>query len=200
MECDSMHLLIVRRQENQKIYSSNEYALLFECARFKPWPYIVKQIGYTDFFDFVQVSKTFVHNRTIDVHRECVKWLLINMFQFRCGIPNYFYFKFNVADPEFNSVHVSKLVPKKPTPGKRPYKPKAAPPTPILHSTPYILKTIYLFCKPISLTKKRDLVMLVHKKIIPEAYSHFYLNLQTDTAVQDIIMYNLSDNEKDENL
>ena len=96
MECDSMHFLIERTQKHQKIYSPNKYALLFELARLKPRPYVVHRMKYTDFYNFEDLSKTFIQNRAVDENGETVRWLFIREFEFRRGSPTQVYFKYDV--------------------------------------------------------------------------------------------------------
>lgn len=48
MECDSMHSTIERKMVND-VFTKRDYAVLIQCARIKPSPYIVKQMKHQDF-------------------------------------------------------------------------------------------------------------------------------------------------------
>ncbi|XP_066970858.1 uncharacterized protein [Macrobrachium rosenbergii] len=48
MECDSMHSTIERKLVND-VFTERDYAVLIQCARIKPSPYIVRQMKHQDF-------------------------------------------------------------------------------------------------------------------------------------------------------
>ncbi|XP_063590497.1 uncharacterized protein LOC134767429 [Penaeus indicus] len=48
MECDSMHSTIERKIVND-VFTERDYAVLIQCARIRPTPYIVKQMKHQDF-------------------------------------------------------------------------------------------------------------------------------------------------------
>lgn len=51
LEADSMHATIERSRKHKKMYTTQEWALLFSTARIKPSPYKVTNIHYDEFYD-----------------------------------------------------------------------------------------------------------------------------------------------------
>jgi len=68
---------IERCRKHKKIYTTQEWALLFSTARIKPSPYKVTNIHYDEFYDLEKIVKDMVKNTTINTDNDKVNWLKI---------------------------------------------------------------------------------------------------------------------------
>lgn len=165
MECDSMHSAIERAKKYRKVYSPEEYEMIASLARQKPYPYQVKRMQYSDFFDLHKLAEKCIHMRTKDSEGETVQWLKIKWFRFIKG-SRIVYFKYDVEEEDFRCLHLvrddfdfNSLLP---------------------------LEKAYNEPLPISVKKKRDLVNLLQKGAIPATYRDFYSSLPSSPKVKDV--------------
>lgn len=167
MECDSMHAAIERARERKKVYSPNEYAIIFELARRTPRPYVVNHLSHSDFYDLRDVADKILFNRTRDENGHSVSWLTIKWFRFVRGEFKV-YFKYDVEEEKFECLNVLDHHKKK-----------------LNRDLLLPLKLAYPGRLPISVVKKRDLLELLKKGVIPPVYENFYTSLPTSKTEKD---------------
>ena len=83
-ENDSVHACIERASLPISIYTTGQWAKVAKSARRKN-PYIVKEMGLPDFFNFKSVSK---HLRNFDLDKNKVQWTSIWTFKIESSNPN----------------------------------------------------------------------------------------------------------------
>lgn len=166
MECDSMHATIERAKKNRKVYLPEEYELIASLARQKPHPYEVKRMTHSDFFDLHELAAKCIRMRKQDVNGEPIQWLKIKWFRFIRG-SSVVHFKYDVEAEQFHCLcalgndefNFNSLLP---------------------------LQAAYKEPLPISVQKKRNLLNLVQKGVIPSTYRDFYASLPTCNKVKDV--------------
>uniref|UniRef100_A0A6P7GN78 Uncharacterized protein LOC114344462 n=1 Tax=Diabrotica virgifera virgifera TaxID=50390 RepID=A0A6P7GN78_DIAVI len=158
LEADSMHSTIERAKRHKKIYSTREWCLLISTARLKPREYYVTNMKFTDFFDLQKLVEDNVFNTTLNTNNEKVNWLRIKWLRFQKETPNIVQYKYNLTEESFFEIDISSN--KRKQGRKKKWE-------------SIILNRKYTSRLPISQKKKKDLVFLLEKKVIPEDYENF---------------------------
>lgn len=167
LECDSMHATIERKSKHKNIYTTREWALLISTARLNPRPYQVNVMSYNDFYDLKDLVGRTVKNVSTTVTNQKVNWIKIKWIRVEKSKPQIIQFKYNLDDSQFLEIDIA--LDKK---------------TRLQHKDPFDWSTIVpkqLYEKKllISAEKKKDLMSLLNKKVIPEEYSHFFEEIPT---------------------
>lgn len=175
LECDSMHSTIERGRANRKFYLPSEYALLMEMARRNPKPYLVNRLKYSDFLDLHALGKEVITNRCTDADGHQIKWLKVKWFRF-CRDSMEVQFKYNVTDDSFKRFSPTAKFAKRNNQ------------TPIMSlETLRNITPVQAYHEelPISVAKKRDLLCLLKKGVIPKEYQQFYNDVKATKDVRD---------------
>ncbi len=176
LEADSVHAAIERSRKHKTLYVLNDYKLIIEMSRKKPFPYVVNEVHHYDIFDLHQLSQTLITNRKKTVKQDTIKWLLVKWFRFERNKLSVG-FKYDVTDPEFQYMNINQ---QKTT------------------WTDLNLKKKYSAQLPLSLAKKKDLLNLLRKGVIPNEYSSFYNSLPAGTGTTDEAIWNVSIEENED--
>ncbi|XP_065680363.1 uncharacterized protein LOC136094417 [Hydra vulgaris] len=167
LEVDSMHSTIECSKSHQKIYTTREYEVLIAAARKNPYPYLVKPLQHTDFFDSKQLCGKIVKNCTKNIKGETINWLNIKWARFEKSRPFIMQYKYSITSPTFMEINVQSGR------GRR-SNIKGLEPRPL-----------YPTRLPIWDAKKKDLMRVVKSRVIPPDYAQWYNNLPSAVAMRD---------------
>ncbi len=70
-------------------------------------PYMVKQLTFDDFFDFHELSKAMILNRSINTDGDKVEWLKIKWLRFQKCSLNAIFYKERLLDESFKEIAVT---------------------------------------------------------------------------------------------
>ena len=162
MECDSMHAAIEHEKKSTHVYTMLDWISIFRRARHRN-PYCIRNLHYQDFHNFKELAQTLIKNKRIDEDGNIINWLLVKSFKFEKDQSGVIMYRYNYTDT-FMKLRVS-------GPG-RPAKQKN-------------LSCAYKGKIPISEAKKKDLINLCKKFVIPEEVHPWYEALPTSKNVKD---------------
>lgn len=171
MEADSMHSAIERAKKGKLLYVPNDYVNVMKMARkekketkhqLETHSYDVHLLQYDAVYDLQALTESIITNRNKTVSKKKVNWLLVKWFRFEKGSTKVG-FKYDV-NSDFDYIQANDA------------------------SVPWdkiTLKKKYQSVLPISMAKKRDLIKLLKKGIIPQDYATFYEKLHSSAKVTD---------------
>ncbi|KAL4718408.1 hypothetical protein ACJJTC_004679 [Scirpophaga incertulas] len=186
MEVDSMHAAIESASKNKTISSVSEWKNVFKEARKKRVKtinketieidnYKVSELKFNDMLDLKNLSETFIRNKNKDNKKETVNWLKIKRIKYVKGDLKV-YFNYDMSE-NFRSIDVCKMSVSTPkTRAKR----NSNPPS-VNVQLPEHLEHLYSTQLPISLAKKKDLLNMCEKLIIPEELHAWIRSMKTYT-------------------
>lgn len=164
MECDSMHAAIEAEKKWIDVFSMVDWVNIFRRARRKN-PYNVTHLHYGDFYNFQVLAQCIIKNRNKDENGATVNWLLCKGFKYSKVEPGVIQYRYDYNEP-FKRIFVF---------GRgRP-------------SIPLKLTMAYETLLPVSVDKKKDLVKLCAKQIIPSELHPWFQNLPTSKNVRDLL-------------
>lgn len=175
LEADSIHATIERARKHRKIFTTEEWGLLIEMARKKPRPYKVHKVCFSDFYDLQALASVVMQNTKVNTLQQQVKWLHIKWLRFDKSKPFIIQYKYSLADKDFLELDVLQTKKSKKT---------------IMLGT---LSPKYHKRLPISEAKKKDLLSLLHKQIIPKVYKSYFETLPSSKKAKDVVPYNTQD-------
>lgn len=162
MECDSMHAAIEHEKKSTCVYTMIDWVSIFRRAR-RRRPYIVRNLHHQAFYDFKQLAKTLITNKRRGEDNTIINWLQVRSLRFEKNKPGVILYRYNYSD-SFKKLHVS---------GRgRPAK---------QNDLPYAYDSKI----PISEDKKKDLMTLCSKRVIPEEVHSWYAGLPTSKHKRD---------------
>jgi len=123
-------------------------------------PYIVEELSYKDFVDLQKLSALLIKNKTLDTDDKKINWLKVKGFEYTKSNPYLVGYKYDYFG-EYKQIDVR---------GKT----KRAMRNESINCE---LSKLYSKQQPISIEKKKDLINLCNKKVIPEIYHSYYSNL-----------------------
>lgn len=223
MEVDSMHSSIESAKKHRDVYCLQDWINIFKDARSKETyvkgtkkvkknRYNVTQFKYADFKDLKQLANTVILNRTTNTEGQKVQWLKIKRMRYIKGDLK-IYYNYDMSE-NFKQIDVtcsekpSKTTPAVTTPGNHGYStrrksklPEAEIPATevceVFSSPP--LQQLYKNPLPVSIAKKKDLLNLCKKGIIPDEYHGWFESLVTDSETVDRVPdASKSDEDSDE--
>ncbi|CAG4940603.1 unnamed protein product [Parnassius apollo] len=184
-----MHSSIEPAKKNSEVYCMSDYLSIFKRARsnktitvegnsFKT-PYKKKEFKYNEIYDLKKLADETVFNRSKNNNGNQVKWLKIKRIRHLHEESSKIYFNYDMS-VTFLYIDISKNTEPSQRLSTRVKKGKET-------TTPQtsVLKHFYLNSLPISEVKKRDLLSLCTKKIIPEECHGLYSSLPTATNQAD---------------
>lgn len=161
-------------------------------------PYNVKEFKYNEFYDLKQLAEATIKNKTKDCNGNKVSWLKIKKIKYVKGDPK-IYFNYNASE-EYLNFDTRAVVPSRrnATPQSGPrystrkgkqrnksnpnsVEPPATPESLLRHG----LEKLYNKPLAISAAKKKDLLSLCQKGIIPEEYHGWYHGLHCENDIVD---------------
>ena len=171
MEVDSIHASIELAKKGVKVYVPHEWQTVIHMARRRN-PCVVLPMDFMQFQDIKPFPKSNGLNMQKTIQGEKVHWLKIKHIQVNKGSDEIL-FRYNYHD-DFKAICV---IPRR---NKR-------------RSTPVTTATLvevqhpqlYLHVLPISEAKKRDLISLCTKGVIPEIYHSYYEGLVSSVERRD---------------
>ncbi|CAK1588598.1 unnamed protein product [Parnassius mnemosyne] len=209
MEADSMHSSIESAKKHRDVYCLSDWINIFKDARSKGTykkgtkkvkknKYNVKQFTYSEFKDLKQLASTIILNKTTNTEGQRIQWLKIKRMKYIKGDRNIHYnydmstsFKtMNVtcsgAQPNTSATTVSESHGYA-TRRKSEHQDVCEPATSST-SCEFIFPSLHqLYNKPLPITvaKKKDLLNLCEKGVIPEEYHGWFQSLATDNRTID---------------
>lgn len=180
LEADSIHATIERARKHRKIFTTEEWGLLIEMARKKPCPYQVHKVSFSDFYDLQALASVVMQNTKVNTLKEQVKWLHIKWLRFDKSKPFIIQYKYSLSDNEFLELNVLQTKKTK----------KAV----MLETLPQK----YDKRLPISEAKKKDLLSLLRKQIIPLSYKSYFETLPSSKKAKDLVPYSTLDDIEEE--
>lgn len=142
-------------------------------ARKKPAPYQVNKVTHLDFYDLQTLSSIIMQNTKVNTLKEQVKWLHIKWLRFDKSKPFICQYKYSLSDNEFLEFDVLQTKKKKK----------------IISWETLALTKKYEKRLPISEAKKKDLLYLLSKHIIPHAYKNYFESLPSSKKIKDLVPY-----------
>ncbi|CAC5366360.1 unnamed protein product [Mytilus coruscus] len=167
MECDSMHSAIEFAKKKTEIYVPQQWATMVRMARRKD-PYMVVPLKFRDIYNFKELTKKTMKYRKDDITGEKVNWLHIKWLRYTKAYPDSIQFK-NDFDKDFRILKVSATSKRGRQTGDN------------------VLPKKYTSRQQISAAKKKDLVSLCKKGIIPSEYHDFYKSLPSNSNIEDTL-------------
>lgn len=184
MEVDSMHSAIENEKKYRSCYTVTDWMNIMRSARSSRKrkdvnPYHVKQLRYTDFYDLKALSAKLISNRIKDENGEKVNWLRIKMLKFSKSMPSVIEFSYDYDEKNYKKIHTSSR-------GRQP------------RITKEIIQPCYKTLLPLSKEKKKDLVKLCEKGIIPQELHPWYKSLPEASNKRDCMPEPGVDDDEDE--
>lgn len=187
MEVDSMHSSIESAKKNTEVYSMPDYISIFKRARsektvtvdgksFKKQPFQTKEFKYHEFYDLKTLAQETISNRTKDNEGNQVKWLKIKRMRYLKEEPTKIFFNYDMSE-NFLWMEVSQNNDSTHSLKTRAKKRKDNNSSQVGSNS---LKQLYMSPIPISEAKKKDLIGLCNKKIIPEELHGWFSSLPTN--------------------
>lgn len=189
MEVDSMHAAIENAAKKTSINSVHDWKNVFKQARnkriktfkddqgnnqkFEVDNYKIKEFKYDEMLDLKKLSATIMRNKNKDDMNQAVNWLKIKRIRYVKSDLK-IYFNYDMSQ-NFRSIDVSNR--SYTTPKTRATR-RSNPPSAAVQ-LPDDLESLYFSQLPISADKKKDLVTMCNKKIIPEEFHHWIKNMKT---------------------
>lgn len=179
MECDSVHSRIEKTRKKLRLFTPNDYENVMRAARTKPKPYEIKRWHYSDFYTIRKLTREIIVNSKIDSNEQPVNWLKVKWFRL-CRNSMVVSFKYDDVQGDFSQFDVRKTI----------RRTRKNPPPPLLPMNQIKMEKGY-YCEPlpISIPKKRDLLSLITKGIIPKDFSSYYNSFSTFLAQRVVALF-----------
>lgn len=199
MEVDSMHSCIESAKKFVPVYCMQDWLSILRIARSKgkygrikkkqvnKSPYSVKEMKFDDFFDLKNLANKIVCNRNRDTSGQIVRWLKIKCLKYVKNEFGKIYFKYMHSDTEYRCLNIfeSKVPLTNRRSGRRLQTTTVEEPgISEACELPNLIK-LYKGELPISVLKKKDLLNLCKKGIIPKELHGWYENLVTAAGIVD---------------
>lgn len=207
-----MHSSIEHAKKNSPVYSMHDWLSIFQRARrartytikgqkLTKTPYKTKEFKYNEFYDLKALAKTIMINRTVDENGKQVQWLKIKRIKYVKGERKKIFFNYDMSE-KFHCLDITGKSLKNDVPSISQNKTashtyctrtkknksqlqKANNAIPQGDILPDGLSNLYNSPLPISVSKKKDLVNLCKKGVIPEELHGWFANLKTDETLID---------------
>lgn len=162
-ENDTVHSVIEKEikkyLKSGPIYSPEQYITLIRTAKKTNPPYVVHELGHQDFWDIKALQEEWGNNFSINEEGGTVCWNDIKILEFRKENPYSFFYKTSYENEFFLETCLRRK------------RNKCKPVENIK------LRICYKKKLPLSQNKKKDLLELVKKNIIPGFYHAYYQNI-----------------------
>lgn len=175
LECDSIHATIEHAKENPSVYVPSQWHTVVSVAR-RNKPYVVIPMKFNDVLNFKSYTKSFTSNLKTGSTGEKINWMQIKWIQVRKEEMTAIFVNYTFEEEKFQKVCVLTKT-RKSASVKRLAEPDRC----------------YSSKIPISEMKKKDLVNLCSKGVIPEEYKHYYCALPTAKNLKDKVPVPCSD-------
>ncbi|XP_045506624.1 uncharacterized protein LOC123702846 [Colias croceus] len=172
MEVDSMHSAIEKEKKYTDTYSIIDWKGIMLRARSKrqnknATPYNVTELSYQDMIDVKALALKIIKNKTIAENGEKVCWLKIKCLRFEKELPGFIKYRYDYDGP-YNLLNTLCK------PGRLTRRTVNSE-MPTLNTED--LPRAYKQCLPITKLKKKDLLQLCKKNIIPKELHGWYESL-----------------------
>jgi len=185
MECDSVHSTIEGAKKITPVYVPSQWCTIIALAR-KTKPYVAIPMKFHHIIDFKQFVNSHCPNlkNTTNGHR--VNWLKVKWIQVRKEKPRSVFVNYTFDPEAFMEVDTQK--------SHATRKKQKIDPWPQEDSD---LTMCYQTKLPISETKKKDLLTLCNKEIIPEEFVNYFQALPVSTKQKDYVPVESGDDDTD---
>ena len=144
----------------------------------KTKPYEVHYLKYSEFYDLQILTENMIYNTTINTSEDKVLWMKIKWIRLQKSQPNIIQYKYDLNASSFYEIDT--LESKRRSGRKRKW------------------ESAQLSCKynsriAVSEKKKKDLIYLLIKNIIPDDYSDFINSIPTASNSTDLMVHGDSD-------
>ncbi|CAI6355322.1 unnamed protein product [Macrosiphum euphorbiae] len=151
-----------------------------------PPPNDATELGFQDFVNLQLLATTLVKNKNYYLSNEKLNWLKVKSFEFRKDSPFIVGYKYDYFD-EYKYIDVRSTKGSRRSGGN-------------ISMDDIVLKQLYTKALPISVEKKKDLINLCNKNVIPSIYHNFFFNLPSlSNKRADNIIAEADTDDKDEN-
>lgn len=184
MECDSVHASIETAKKITPVYVPSQWCTLIALSR-KQNPYITVPMKYNHVIDFKDFVKKHCKNLKITVTGNRVNWLKVKWIQVRKQSPRSVFINYTFENENFQEIQVQQSTRQQ---GRS-------------HTWPTCDSDLSLCYKsklPISVQKKKDLLRLCDREIIPEEFHQYYLSLPDSRKEKDYVPFESDDEDTDE--
>lgn len=168
LECDSMHSAIEREKRFTPVSSMLDWVSIFTRSRRKQ-PYKVKVLEHTDILDFGSRAQSTMRNLNRSTEGDKINWLLIKVMRYNKSKLGIIEYKYNYQE-DFKQMDVR---------GKE----RRSTDNAMSSSIP----RAYAARLPISEAKKKDLLSLCKKCVIPKELHHWYNELPSSHFMRDAL-------------
>lgn len=179
-EGDSIHATIERASKYKNIYTPSEWSSLIRWAKSKGSPYNVIDVAQNMIYDFKKMQTNTHFNWTKNSEGRKILWSKLKQIRVSRDESYVLYYKYDLSEDAIEN-HIKILDQPVRTRRRIAARPADIP-----------LQLCYNQLLPIQLSKKKDLLDLCRKNIIPPVYHSYYENL---VASNDIVSINESDHE-----
>jgi hypothetical protein len=162
MECDSIHSTIENAKKKTAIYVPSHWNTVILLAR-RSKPYIAVPMKYSDVLDLKYFVTKCCPNMKVATTGEKINWLKVRWIQVRKEEPRSLFINYSFSPDNFMEIKVQATTRNK---GR---------PSGWLNEIP----SCYQAKLPISVEKKKDLISLCKRGIIPEEFHSYYSSLTT---------------------
>ena len=156
MECDSMHACIEGAKKETSVFVPSQWNTVVTMAR-KKKPFVVIPMKYTDVYDMKTFVSKYCPNMKTSTCGQRINWNNITWVQVRKSSPDSIFLNYTFSEENFMEIKVSLKTRKT--------------------SNEKVLQAAYKAKIPISAAKKKDLIQLCDKGIIPEEFHAYYNSL-----------------------
>lgn len=105
MECDSVHAHIETKVKHINIFHPSGWYTAVQMASRKS-KYNVVEMEQSMFFNFSDIQKDYVKNKSKDINGEIIHWMKIKCIQYRKDSPGYIFFKYDIEENDFKQFQV----------------------------------------------------------------------------------------------
>lgn len=194
MEVDSMHSAIEREQRNTAVYSMIDWKSVMGRARSKrnnnnAPPYVVKEMTYKEMLDVRSLNEKFMKNTTTDKKGKKIQWLKIKCLRFERQCPGIVKYRYSHDGPyeELNIFenNSTTLITRKRKKCQEQQRNATIEESMVDELKRYEIPKAYSSALSISEAKKKDLLSLCVKGVIPEELHPWFASLPTSKDVVD---------------
>lgn len=187
MEVDSLHASIENASRNVSVNSVSDWKNIFKLARKKRVqtfndekhcvePYKVREFKYDEMLDLKQLAQQLIKNREKDNLNEKVNWMKLKRLKYVKGEKSKIFFNYDLSE-EFRFIKVHETVKNHGTKTR-----KRGNISENDHDYPQEIPRLYNEPLPITEAKKKDLVTMCRKRIIPEELHAQVVSLKTTSS------------------
>lgn len=183
MPVDSVHASIERFVRDETVWASSEWATFIRNARINPKPIEVKQLTYSDFYDWkYEADNSNILPKVLkDIDGNIIQISKVRCFVFSC-------LNLDSEDDNLHSINIHAYFSYNPDCEPKTLKLKSGQNKKYSRSTTEVIsKKLYKEKIAILKEKYNDLIKLCTSGIIPNEFHEEYLQMRNSTKIQDCL-------------